>query len=140
MDHISIELTDQVLDAEAARAFVTQPDCGGIVTFVGTTRNHARDREVLCLEFEAYAPMAVKEMRKIAEQIMTDWPAKRVAIHHRVGVVPIMEAAVVISVACPHRVAAFEACQYAIDTLKQTVPIWKKEYYVDGSYWVAAHP
>jgi molybdopterin synthase catalytic subunit len=92
------------------------------------------------LEFEAYAPMALSEMRKIAIQIQEKFGATKVSIHHRVGKLEIGEVAVLIAVACPHRAAAFEGCQYAIDTLKETVPIWKKEHFEGGEIWIAAHP
>jgi molybdopterin synthase catalytic subunit len=95
---------------------------------------------VVRLEFEAYAPMAVREMQKIAEQAFGRWPLLRMAIHHRTGVLPIGDIAVVIAVSAAHRGPAFDACQYAIDTLKQTVPIWKKEIFEDGEVWVSAHP
>jgi len=95
---------------------------------------------LLLLEFEAFEPMAISEMCKIAESIMDKWSATKVSIHHRVGTLAIKEIAVVIAVSTPHRQAAFEACQYAIDTLKETVPIWKKEIFEDGEVWVAAHP
>lgn len=108
--------------------------------FIGTVRDSTQDRRVLRLEFEAYESMAIAEMRKIAEEVQRRWKAQEVAIHHRVGVLNPGEIAVVIAVATPHRKAAFEACQYAIDTLKETVPIWKKEVYEDGEVWVAAHP
>ncbi|MEL6718668.1 MAG: molybdenum cofactor biosynthesis protein MoaE, partial [Bacteroidota bacterium] len=90
--------------------------------------------------FEAYEPMAVSEMRKIAEQAAHRWEARNISIHHRVGTLQVGEIAVIIAVATPHRKAAFEACQFAIDTLKETVPIWKKEIFEDGEVWVAAHP
>ena len=92
------------------------------------------------MEFEAYGPMAVSEMRKIAVQAEEKWKCEKIAIHHRTGVLQIQEIAVIIAVATPHRKAAFEACQYCIDTLKETVPIWKKEIFEDGEIWVAAHP
>lgn len=137
---IDIKISSTPLNPTDANLFVTNELCGGIVTFVGTARKFTKGKEVLRLEFEAYEPMAIKEMTKIAEQILQDFPAEKVAIHHRVGVVGLKEIAVVIAVACPHRKAAFEACQYAIDTLKETVPIWKKEIFEDGEVWVAAHP
>ena len=84
--------------------------------------------------------MAISELRKIAEQAKERWPVQRIAIHHRVGTLLVKEIAVIIAVATPHRKAAFEACQYAIDTLKETVPIWKKEFFEDGAVWVSAHP
>ncbi|MGB1120435.1 MAG: molybdenum cofactor biosynthesis protein MoaE [Saprospiraceae bacterium] len=135
-----IKITSTPLNPDDANSFVTNELCGGIVTFTGTARKFTKGKEVLRLEFEAYEPMAIKEMTKIAKQILEDFPAEKVAIHHRIGVVGLKEIAVVIAVACPHRKAAFAACQYAIDTLKETVPIWKKEIFEDGEIWVAAHP
>lgn len=140
MENIEILLLESDLVAAKAEEFVTNDESGGIVSFVGTVRKFTKGKEVIRLEFEAYKPMAIKEMRKIAEHILAHYPARRVAIHHRVGVLPIRGIAVVIAVACPHRKDAFAACQYAIDTLKQTVPIWKKEIFTDGEVWVAAHP
>lgn len=137
---IDVKISSQPLNPNDANAFVTNELCGGIVTFIGTARKFTQNKEVLRLEFEAYEPMAVKEMTKIAEQILQDFPAEKVAIHHRVGTVGLKEIAVIIAVACPHRKAAFAACEYAIDTLKETVPIWKKEIFEDGEVWVAAHP
>ena len=135
-----IKITSTPLNPDDANSFVTNELCGGIVTFTGTARKFTKGKKVLRLEFEAYEPMAIKEMTKIAKQILEDFPAEKVAIHHRIGVVGLKEIAVVIAVACPHRKAAFAACQYAIDTLKETVPIWKKEIFEDGEIWVAAHP
>lgn len=138
--NIDITIFKEDFTSKRAEKFVTNPECGGIVTFVGTVRKFTKSKEVVRLEFEAYEPMAIKEMTKIAEHILANYPAKRIAIHHRVGVLAIEGIAVVISVACPHRADAFAACQYAIDTLKETVPIWKKEIFTDGEVWVAAHP
>lgn len=137
---IDIQISSTPLNPADANSFVTNELCGGIVTFIGTARKFTKGKEVVQLEFEAYEPMAIKEMTKIAEQILANFPAEKVAIHHRVGIVSLKEIAVVIAVACPHRKAAFAACQYAIDTLKETVPIWKKEIFEDGEIWVAAHP
>ncbi len=137
---IDIQILDTDLDSSVVEAFVTNDDCGGIVTFIGTVRNQTKGKKVVRLEFESYVPMAIKEMTKIAQHILEHYPAQRVAIHHRIGVLPIKGIAVIIGVACPHRKDAFAACQYAIDTLKQTVPIWKKEIFEDGEVWVAAHP
>ena len=95
---------------------------------------------VLRLEFEAYEAMAIKELHKIAATVLERWPVEKVLIHHRTGVLHVGEVPVLIAVAAAHRAAAFEACRYAIDTLKQTVPIWKKEIFEDGEVWVAAHP
>ena len=107
---------------------------------MGTVRQCTAQRRVLRLEFEAYAPMALREMEKLAATVSQRWAAQRIAIHHRLGTLLVGEVAVVIAVATPHRQAAFEACQYTIDTLKQTVPIWKREVFEDGAVWVAAHP
>jgi molybdopterin synthase catalytic subunit len=108
--------------------------------FIGTVRDNTQGKTVLRLDFEAYAPMAISEMQKIADQVKARWPAEKVAFHHRVGTLELGEIAVIIAVSTPHRKASFEACQYAIDTLKETVPIWKKEIFEDGEVWVAAHP
>lgn len=113
---------------------------GGTTVFIGTVRNQTKGKRVVRLEFEAYGPMAEKEMRKIADQVVEKWNALHVVIHHRVGVLDIGEAPVIIAVSTPHRKAAFEACEYAIDTLKESVPIWKKEIFEDGEVWVASHP
>lgn len=137
---IDIQLLDRPLDAQTCLNYVASDQAGGTTLFVGTVRNQTKGKEVLRLEFEAYAPMAIREMTKIAETVAERWRAEKVAIHHRVGVLGIGEIAVIIAVATPHRQAAFEACQYAIDTLKETVPIWKKEIFRDGAVWVAAHP
>ncbi len=115
-------------------------DAGGVVTFTGNVRDHSRGQAIDHLEYEAYEPMAEGEMRKIAAQVTERWPEARVAIAHRVGRLAIGEAAVMIAAAAPHRAEAFEACRFAIDTLKQTVPIWKKEFAKDGSYWVEENP
>ena len=120
--------------------WVTLPESGGINVFIGTVRDATRGKKVLRLEFEAYEKMAIKEINKIAEETVRRWPVQRIVFHHRTGVLQIGEIPVVIAVSAAHRDAAFEACRYAIDTLKQTVPIWKKEIFEDGEVWVAAHP
>lgn len=140
MEKIDIRLSEQALDPARTTAFVSGPDAGGTVVFVGTVRNKTQDKRVLRLEFEAYAPMAVSEMQKIATEALLRFSIEKVAIHHRLGVLAIGEIPVVIAVSAAHRAAAFEACQFCIDTLKQTVPIWKKEIFEDGEVWVAAHP
>ena len=135
-----ILLLDTPLSISACETAVETPDAGGAVVFIGTVRNKTQAKTVIRLEFEAYAPMAIREMQKIAEQAIDTFKVLKIAIHHRVGVLDIGEIAVVIAVSSPHRGAAFEACAYCIDTLKQTVPIWKKEIFEDGEVWVAAHP
>ena len=137
---IDIQLLDTPLSVEQCNQLVADPAAGGTVVFVGTVRNSTQSRTVERLDFEAYAPMAIKEMRKIAEEAVEKYGALKCAIHHRVGSLDILEIAVIIAVATPHRKAAFDACEYAIDRLKETVPIWKKEIFADGEVWVSAHP
>lgn len=137
---IDIKISDQVLSEKECFDFVADNSAGGTVVFIGTVRNQTQGKKVKRLEFESYIPMAEKELRKIAKEVEEKWQALHVAIHHRVGVLAVGEIPVIIAVSTPHRQAAFEACKYAIDTLKETVPIWKKEYFEDGEVWVAAHP
>lgn len=135
-----IQIKEVPLNVESCYNSVRHPGAGGNALFVGTVRDATKGKKVIRLEFEAYAPMAIKEMQRIAEYITERWAAYHISIHHRVGTLSIGDIAVIIAVATPHRAAAFEACQYAIDTLKETVPIWKKEIFEDGAVWVAAHP
>lgn len=137
---IDIQILATTLSVERCRDFVATPEAGAIVEFIGTVRRQTQGKSVIRLEFEAYEAMALLEMRKIAEEAMKKFPILRVSIHHRTGILDIGEVPVVIAVSSAHRSAAFEACQYCIDTLKQTVPIWKKEIFEDGEVWVAAHP
>ncbi len=137
---IDIQIKDSPLLPQACVDFVTNGGAGGIAVFIGTVRNQTKGKKVLRLDFESYQPMAISEMKKIAVRAGEKWPIQKIAIHHRVGSLAIEEIAVVIAVATPHRKAAFEACEFAIDTLKETVPIWKKEFFEDGEVWVAAHP
>lgn len=116
------------------------PESGGIDIFIGTVRNATKGKVVVRLEFEAYERMAISEMTKIAEEILAKWPVHKVLIHHRTGILPVGEIPVIIAVSAAHRAAAFDACRYAIDTLKQTVPIWKKEVFEDGEQWVTPNP
>jgi molybdopterin synthase catalytic subunit len=136
----SIKISPGPLDIPSCISWVMSPQCGGIDVFIGTVRNSTKGREVLRLEFEAYESMALAEMQKIADAAMAKWPLHKLLIHHRTGMLNIGEIPVVIAVSAAHRDAAFDACRYAIDTLKQTVPIWKKEVFADGETWVAAHP
>lgn len=137
---IDVQILNTRLDVKACQEWVTAPGAGGINLFVGTVRNQTKGKRVVKLDFEAYIPMALSEMRKIAERAKAQWNAEKVLIHHRIGSLSIEEIAVIIAVATPHRKASFEASAYAIDTLKETVPIWKKEFFEDGEIWVAAHP
>jgi molybdopterin synthase catalytic subunit len=132
-------LSEQPLDVGQVVARVVGPDAGGIVTFVGTVRDASRGHGIRHLEYEAYPHMAEREMEKIADEAEASWPGARVAMAHRTGQLAIGEIAVVIAAAAPHRAEAFAAARFAIDTLKQRVPIWKKEVAVDGEYWVEEH-
>lgn len=135
-----IKISSEPLDIQSCIDQVQSPHCGGIDVFIGTVRDSTKGKEVVRLEFEAYESMALKEMQKIAEDASRLWPVSRVVIHHRTGVLAVGDVPVVIAVSAAHRDAAFAACRYAIDTLKQTVPIWKREVFADGAQWVAAHP
>lgn len=132
-------ISEQELDEEEVAARVEGPDAGGVVSFIGRVRNHARGHSIEHLEYEAYPQMAEREMDKIVAAAAEKWPGTRVAIAHRVGRLAIGDAAVVVVAASAHRGEAFEACRFAIDTLKVTVPIWKREVATDGAYWVDDH-
>lgn len=136
----SILITDKKLNIQNCYDFVQEPSCGGIAIFVGTVRDATKNKEVVLLDFETYKPMAVKEIQKIALQAIQKFSINKIAIHHAEGKLKIGEIPVIIAVSAPHRNAAFDACRYAIDTLKETVPIWKKEHFTDGEVWVNAHP
>ena len=129
-------LSNEPLSLERAAAEVASDGAGAIATFVGTTRARSRGREVIRLEYEAYEGMAEAEMERIAGVLRDRHDVIDVAIHHRVGPVEIGETSVVIAVSAAHRAAAFDACREAIDTLKETVPLWKKELYVGGEEWI----
>lgn len=135
-----IRIIAEPIDISACINRVLSPESGGIDVFVGTVRNNTRGKPVVRLEFEAYESMALRELQQIADTVMQRWPVQQLLIHHRVGVLAVGEVPVLIAVAAAHRAAAFEACRYVIDTLKETVPIWKKEVFEDGEVWVAAHP
>jgi len=109
---------------------------GAVVTFIGRVRNRTEGRRVLALEYEAYKEMAERKLAEVGAEIGRRWKLDRVAIVHRVGHLEVGEASVVIAVAAPHRTEAFEACRYAIDRIKEVVPIWKKEIYKDGECWI----
>ena len=116
---------------------VTTPERGGIATFLGLVRDHHGGRAVLRLEYSAYAPMAEKECATILGEAHAQWPMAQVALEHRIGVLGIGDAAVAVAAAAPHRDEAFAACRYVIEQVKHRVPIWKREYYADGSVgWV----
>jgi molybdopterin synthase catalytic subunit len=136
----SVRVQVEPLSLDALLAEVQSPDCGGIVTFTGAVRSVSRGQRIDHLEYEAYEPMALRELERIRAEVRSRWPEVRLAIAHRLGRLELGEAAVVIVAASPHRADAFDACRYAIDTLKKTVPIWKKEFGEEGSCWVEENP
>lgn len=140
MKNTDIIISEEALSQDDCYKFVADDSCGGISIFVGTVRNNTADKSVTHLEFSAYKPMAIKEMQKIADLALEKFPIKKIAIHHAIGNLEIGAIPVIIACSSKHRKAAFEACQFCIDTLKETVPIWKKEYFEDGAVWVNAHP
>jgi MoaE-MoaD fusion protein len=131
------ELTVEPIDLGRLIARVADPGAGAIATFLGTVRNVARGREVLWLDYEAFDEMAVLELERVARTVTEQHGCIRTAIVHRTGRLEVGEASVAVAVSAAHRAAALTACQQAIDTLKQTVPIWKKERYADGEEWVS---
>jgi len=135
-----IELDEKPLNVQKAIDHVRDGSVGGIDVFIGTVRDATKGKKVVALEFEAYERMAISEFEKLVKSAKDHWPIYRVAILHAIGRKEIGDLAVVIAVSAAHRDAAFKACRYIIDTLKKTVPIWKKEIFEDGEVWVAAHP
>lgn len=132
-----IEVTTEPLSERALAQAVEHPRAGALALFSGVVRDQTGGRRVKFLEYEAHGPMALAKMREIAAAIRDRWPAvTRIALVHRIGRLEIGESSVMIAVSSPHRALAFEACRFAIDTLKETVPIWKKEYFEDGEVWV----
>jgi len=131
-----ISITGESLDRNALVAAVSHPSVGGIAVFEGVVRDHARGKEVHYLEYDVYPEMAIKQIRTIIDEAQRRWGAERVAVAHRIGRLEIGETSVIVVVATPHRAEAFEACRYIIDTLKTTVPIWKKEVATSGEEWV----
>ena len=136
----SVKITTETLNLQDCYSFVQDASCGGIDLFVGTVRNATQNKEVTLLDFSSYEPMALKEMQKIADLALDKFDIHKIAIHHAVGKLKIGDIPVIIAVSSAHRNAAFDACKFAIDTLKETVPIWKKEHFEDGEVWVNAHP
>ncbi|MGH2971654.1 MAG: molybdenum cofactor biosynthesis protein MoaE, partial [Gaiellaceae bacterium] len=129
-------LSAEPLDVARVTSEASSDDAGAIATFVGTVRRNSRGREVVRLEYEAFAEMAEPMLHRLAGELTAKHGLCEVAIHHRVGPVDIGDASVVIAVSAPHRAAALDACHEAIDTLKETIPLWKKEIYADGEEWI----
>ena len=130
------ELTSEPISIDSIARRVVPPECGATVTLDGYVRKFTKGRETLHLVYEAYEAMAIKEMEKLIDRAKSDFEISNVGIVHRLGKLEIGETSVAISVAAPHRKAAFAACEWLIRELKRTVPIWKKEVYADGEVWV----
>ena len=133
--HDLYQLVREPIDTAALARHVRAPEDGAIVTFDGFARNQSHNRPTLYLDYEAYESMALAKMREIGVQLHEKYSIHRVAMVHRLGRLEIGDTSVFIAVSAPHRAAAFDACRFAIDTLKRTVPIWKKEYFEDGAVW-----
>lgn len=129
-------LSDEPLDVARVTAEAASDDAGAIATFVGTVRRQSRGKDVVRLEYEAFEEMAEPMLHRLADELTAKHGLCDVAIHHRIGPVDIGDASVVIAVSAPHRAAALDACHEAIDTLKETIPLWKKEIYADGEEWI----
>ena len=130
------EIVSSPIDEREVTRRAASPAAGAISTFHGVVRDNSLGRKVLYLDYEAYPPMAIKEMENIESEVRERWKIEKMAISHRIGRCEIGEASVVIAVSSPHRREAIEACHYAIDRLKQTVPIWKKEFWEGGEVWI----
>jgi molybdopterin synthase catalytic subunit len=131
-----ISIVTEPIDIQEIFRSVESKEAGAVDIFIGTTRNNSSGKKVLFLEYEAFAEMALKEMEAIGDELRIRWNICAASIVHRIGRVDIGEASVIIAVSSAHRKEAFESCRFAIDTLKKTVPIWKKEYFEDGAAWV----
>jgi molybdopterin synthase catalytic subunit len=136
-----IQLTRDVIDPHDLTERVRRPDCGAVVTFLGTVRDLTEGWETVALDYEAYPAMAEKKMAEIEGDTRARWPVGELALVHRLGHLGVGEVSVAVAVSCPHRAQAFEACRHVIDRLKELVPIWKKENWADGSTeWVHPEP
>jgi len=129
-------VTDKPINLQELVDWVGDPEAGAIATFIGTTRNNNEGRRVIALDYDGYPEMAEKELARIGADAQTKWPICKMAIVHRLGPVQITEASVIIAVSAGHRDAAFAACRFAIEEIKKTVPIWKKEVYEGGEVWI----
>lgn len=136
---VLVKLTREPIELEPLFAFISSSQAGAVVTFIGTVREFSHGKKVKALTYEAYEPMAEKELRRIADEMMQRWQLCKVAIVHRVGKLEIGEIAVAIFVSAPHRADAFAAARHAIERIKEVVPIWKREHFADGtSQWVSS--
>lgn len=135
-----IQLTSEPLDPAACTAAVRSDASGAVVLFYGVVRNHNEGRGVLYLEYEAYPELAERQLRAVAEEIGSRFAIDGIAIAHRIGRLEIGETSLLVAVASAHRAQAFEACHAAVDLIKETVPIWKKEYWEGGGVWLDGTP
>ena len=129
-------ITTDVLDLARLVRVVEAPGVGAVATFLGLVRDHNQGRRVLYLVYEAYEPLAERALRRIVDEARERWPSAVLAVHHRTGRLAIGEASVAIAAGSPHRADAFAACRYAIERVKQIVPIWKHEYFEGGDVWI----
>ena len=137
-DHFLV--TQEPLDPQGLVKLVRGDESGAVALFYGVVRNHSQGRRVLYLEYDAYPSMAVKKMRQVAEEARSRWSITDMAISHRTGRLEIGETSLLVAVSAPHRREAFEACHFAVDRIKEIVPVWKKEVWEDGQGWVEGHP
>lgn len=131
-----VQLTPEKISIDTLLDSVEDHSTGGLVIFLGRVRNHAEGRQVRAMDYEAFDEMALTKMAAIAATAREKWPIKKIALVHRTGHLKLGEISVAVAVACAHREEAFAACRFVIDTLKKTVPIWKKEYFEGGEDWV----
>lgn len=131
-----IEVTRSEIDTHAVVQSVSSYTSGAVVVFLGTARQDREGKKLVLLDYDAYPEMALKKLEEVRQEVMERWPADKVSIVHRFGPIQVGDVSVAIAVSCPHRKQAFEACEYAIDRVKEIVPVWKKEVWEDGSKWV----
>jgi len=131
-------VTQKAINLQELVEYVTDPEAGAIATFIGTTRNNNEGRKVISLDYEAYPEMAEKELARLGEEAKIKWNIRRMAIVHRIGPVQITEPSVIIAVSAAHRSDAFEACRFAIEEIKKSIPIWKKEIFEGGEVWIGS--
>lgn len=130
------QIVNEAIDIQCVIQSVTDRNAGAITTFIGTVREMTKDKKTIYLKYEAYIPMALKQLEHIGKEIDEKWPGTKTAITHRIGELQILDIAVVIAVSSPHRAASFEASRYAIERIKEIVPIWKKEHWDNGESWM----
>ncbi|MFN8353141.1 MAG: molybdenum cofactor biosynthesis protein MoaE [Spirosomataceae bacterium] len=134
-----IQISEHSIDIQSVIDAAQSERAGAVDVFIGTVRNHNNAKAVVRLEYETYDTMAIKKMAELADEARQRWSIEKIAMVHRKGVLTIGDVAVVVAVSTPHRAESFEACKWLIDTLKQVVPIWKKEIYDNGEEWLEAH-